>query len=94
MSGYVLRAITADDRVHLIFQLEFNLLQPVFLHFLLGGEVQLGFERLQLLMITGMLLGQPPDLRTWLAAAFSSMAALVIGLGFYARFRHRIAYWL
>jgi ABC-2 type transport system permease protein len=45
-------------------------------------------------IVRGPLLGQPPDLGTWLAAAFSSVVALCVGLGFYACFRHRIAYWL
>ena len=57
-----LGAITADDRVHLVFQLELHFLQPVFLHLFLGGEVRLGFESFQLLMKSGMLLGQLPEL--------------------------------
>ena len=38
--------------VHLVLQLKLHLLQPMFLHLLLGGEVRLGFQCLQLLMIS------------------------------------------
>jgi ABC-2 type transport system permease protein/lipopolysaccharide transport system permease protein len=40
------------------------------------------------------LLGQVPALATWLVAAAFTVLNLAIGIGLYARYRARIAYWL
>ena len=45
-------------------------------------------------VVRGPLLGDAPPLFMWFAAIGCAVACLVVGLAFYARFRHRIAYWL
>lgn len=45
-------------------------------------------------VVRAPLLGHVPEPRIWLSAIISSLASLVIGLALFARFRHRIAFWL
>lgn len=45
-------------------------------------------------VVRGPLLGEPPALRLWLGAVVASGLALGAGFALYARFRHRVAYWL
>ncbi len=45
-------------------------------------------------IVRGPLLGAPPSAAVWSIAILSAAFSLLIGLGFYARFRHRVAYWL
>ena len=40
------------------------------------------------------LLSQPTDAEQWLLGLVYAIAMAVIGLGCYARYRHRVAYWL
>ncbi|MCG2626426.1 ABC transporter permease [Bradyrhizobium sp. WYCCWR 13023] len=40
------------------------------------------------------LLSQPTDVAHWLLGIAYALAAAAIGLGCYARYRHRVAYWL
>jgi ABC-type polysaccharide/polyol phosphate export permease len=40
------------------------------------------------------LLGEVPALATWLVAAAFTVLNLAIGIGLYARYRARLAYWL
>ena len=61
ISGDVLRPITAEDLVHLVFQLKFDFLQPMLLHFLFGSEMRFGFQGFQLYMEAMVLVRQPPE---------------------------------
>ena len=40
------------------------------------------------------LLSQPTDAEQWLLGGIYAIVAIVIGLGCYAKYRHRVAYWL
>lgn len=40
------------------------------------------------------LLGEFPSSLNWLAACFMALAGWAVAIGFYGKFRHRIAYWL
>ncbi len=40
------------------------------------------------------LLGAFPTTSVWISATLFAAASLLVGLNSYARFRHRVAYWL
>ena len=47
-----------------------------------------------LTLVRKPLLSQPTDAEQWLLGLVYAIAMAVIGLGCYARYRHRVAYWL
>ena len=61
MSGDVLRPITADDLVHLVFQLKFDFLQPMLFHSSSGVRCDLA-SKASTARDTRVLLGQPTEL--------------------------------
>jgi ABC-type polysaccharide/polyol phosphate export permease len=45
-------------------------------------------------VVRGPLLGQTPTIASWLAAGLTAAVSLAVGFTFYARYRHRIAFWV
>lgn len=45
-------------------------------------------------VVRGPVLGQAVEPGVWIAAVATTAVSLVVGMGIYGRFRHRVAYWL
>jgi hypothetical protein len=63
-SAGVLQPVLAQHLLHFVFQMEFELFQTMFFHFLVGSQAVLRFEILNLLLVRGMLLRKLAELFT------------------------------